>query len=175
MSSRSVNRPGLGLGFSAATGRPHRQRVAGSLRAADVGRNGGDGAGAARGGAGGEEGETRRGPRRHGPGVQRAGATRCCCGQPAKSCSTPPTSVSSARGGTAPSPKFTMTACPSPNAYTRALLRKMRCSPTANVDQLNPFFARAGRGAAGLRAGSRRGPGAMRRGRSSSARRDSDS
>ena len=39
---------------------------------------------------------------------------------------------------------FTVTACPSPNAYTLALPRKMRCSPTVNVDRLKPFFARAG-------------------------------
>jgi hypothetical protein len=38
---------------------------------------------------------------------------------------------------------FTVTACPSPNAYTLALPRKMRCSPTVNVDWLKPFFARA--------------------------------
>ena len=46
-----------------------------------------------------------------------------------------------------------MTACPSPNAYTLALPRKMRCSPTVNgqrqrptvnVDRLRPFFERAG-------------------------------
>jgi hypothetical protein len=35
-------------------------------------------------------------------------------------------------------------ACPSPNAYTLALPRKMRCSPTVNVDRLKPFFERAG-------------------------------
>ena len=39
---------------------------------------------------------------------------------------------------------FTVTACPSPNAYTLALPRKMRCSPTVNVDRLKPFFERAG-------------------------------
>jgi hypothetical protein len=38
---------------------------------------------------------------------------------------------------------FTVTACPSPNAYTLALPRKMRCSPTVNVDRLKPFDARA--------------------------------
>ena len=38
---------------------------------------------------------------------------------------------------------FTVTACPSPNAYTLALPRKMRCSPTVNVDRLKPFFERA--------------------------------
>ena len=32
---------------------------------------------------------------------------------------------------------FTVMACPSPNAYTLALPRKMRCSPTVNVDRLN--------------------------------------
>ena len=39
-----------------------------------------------------------------------------------------------------------MTACPpaSPNAYTLALPRKMRCSPTVNVDRLKPFHSRAG-------------------------------
>ena len=30
------------------------------------------------------------------------------------------------------------------NAYTLALPRKMRCSPTVNVDRLKPFFERAG-------------------------------
>ena len=30
---------------------------------------------------------------------------------------------------------LTVTACPSPNAYTLALPRKMRCSPTVNVDR----------------------------------------
>ena len=30
--------------------------------------------------------------------------------------------------------KLLPTACPSPNAYTLALLRKMSCSPTVNVD-----------------------------------------
>ena len=39
---------------------------------------------------------------------------------------------------------FTVTACPSPYAFTLALPRKMRCSPTVNVDRLKPFFARAG-------------------------------
>jgi len=39
---------------------------------------------------------------------------------------------------------FTVTACPGPNAYTLALPRKMRCSPTVNVDRLKPFHARAG-------------------------------
>ncbi len=34
----------------------------------------------------------------------------------------------------------TVMACPSPNAYTLALPRKMRCSPTVNVDRLKPFF-----------------------------------
>ena len=33
---------------------------------------------------------------------------------------------------------------PQPNAYTLALPRKMRCSPTVNVDRLKPFFERAG-------------------------------
>ncbi len=35
---------------------------------------------------------------------------------------------------------FTIKACPSPNAYTLALPRKMRCSPTVNADRLEPFF-----------------------------------
>ena len=35
---------------------------------------------------------------------------------------------------------FTVAACPSPNANTLALQRKMRCSPTVNVDRLKPFF-----------------------------------
>ena len=39
---------------------------------------------------------------------------------------------------------FTVTACPSPNAYTLSLPSKMRCSPTVNVDRLKPFFARTG-------------------------------
>ena len=39
---------------------------------------------------------------------------------------------------------FTVTACPSPNAYTHALPRRMRCSPTVNVDRLKPFFERVG-------------------------------
>ena len=38
---------------------------------------------------------------------------------------------------------FTVAACPSPNAYTLALPRKMRCSPTVNVDRLKPFFERS--------------------------------
>ncbi len=34
-------------------------------------------------------------------------------------------------------------ACPSPNAYTLALPRRMRrCSPTVNVDRLQPLHAR---------------------------------
>jgi hypothetical protein len=37
---------------------------------------------------------------------------------------------------------FTVTACPSPNAYTLALPRRMRCSPTVNVDRLKPFHER---------------------------------
>ena len=39
---------------------------------------------------------------------------------------------------------FTVTACPSPNAHTLALSRKMRCSPTVNVDRLKLFHSRAG-------------------------------
>ncbi len=41
---------------------------------------------------------------------------------------------------------FTVPACPSPNAYTLALPRRMCCSLTVNVDRLNlkPLFARAG-------------------------------
>jgi hypothetical protein len=38
----------------------------------------------------------------------------------------------------------TVTACPRPNAYTLALPRRMRCSPTVNVDRLKPFFERLG-------------------------------
>jgi hypothetical protein len=34
-----------------------------------------------------------------------------------------------------------VTACPSPNAYTLALPRRMRCSPTVNVDRLKPYLA----------------------------------
>ena len=40
--------------------------------------------------------------------------------------------------------RFIVAACPSPNAYTLALQRKMRCSPTVNVDRLKPFVTRAG-------------------------------
>ena len=47
-------------------------------------------------------------------------ATGCCCGP--RSCSTPPTLVSCAL----------------------ALPRRMRCSPTVNVDRLKPFFKRVG-------------------------------
>ncbi len=39
---------------------------------------------------------------------------------------------------------FTVTAGPSPNAYTLALPRRMRCSPKVNVDSLKPFFERLG-------------------------------
>ena len=39
---------------------------------------------------------------------------------------------------------FTVTACPSPNTYTLALLRRMRCSPMVNVYRLKPFSALAG-------------------------------
>ena len=39
---------------------------------------------------------------------------------------------------------FPVIACPSPNAYTLALPRKMRCSLTVNVDRLKPFSERAG-------------------------------
>jgi hypothetical protein len=39
---------------------------------------------------------------------------------------------------------FTVTACPSPNAYTLALPRRMRCSSTVNVDRLKPFYELAG-------------------------------
>ncbi len=38
---------------------------------------------------------------------------------------------------------FIVTACPSTNTYTLALLRKMQCRPMVNVDQLKPFPARA--------------------------------
>jgi hypothetical protein len=37
---------------------------------------------------------------------------------------------------------FTVTGCPSPNAYTLALPRRMRCSPAVNVDRLKSFHAR---------------------------------
>ena len=37
---------------------------------------------------------------------------------------------------------FTVTGCPSPNAYTLALPRRMRCGPTVTVDRLKPFHAR---------------------------------
>ncbi len=37
---------------------------------------------------------------------------------------------------------FTVMACPSPNAYTLALPRRMLYSPTVNVDRLKPFHAR---------------------------------
>ncbi len=39
---------------------------------------------------------------------------------------------------------FTVTACPSPNAYTLSLPRRMRCSPAVNVDRLKPFYERLG-------------------------------
>ena len=39
---------------------------------------------------------------------------------------------------------FVVTACPSPNAYTLALPRKMRCCPTVNTDRLKPFYDRDG-------------------------------
>jgi hypothetical protein len=39
---------------------------------------------------------------------------------------------------------FTVTACPSPNAYTLALPRRMQCSATVNVDRLKPFHERTG-------------------------------
>ena len=39
---------------------------------------------------------------------------------------------------------FVVVACPSPNAYTLRLPRRMRCSPTVNVDRLKPFFEREG-------------------------------
>ena len=38
---------------------------------------------------------------------------------------------------------FTVTASPNPNAYILALPRKMRFSPTVNVDRLKPFFERS--------------------------------
>jgi hypothetical protein len=38
---------------------------------------------------------------------------------------------------------FTVTASPSPTTYTLSLPRKMRCSPTINVDRLKPFHSRA--------------------------------
>ncbi len=50
---------------------------------------------------------------------------------------------------------FTVTACPSPNACTLALPRKMRCSRTGPDGQRRPAQAlpRAGGGGAGSRAG----------------------
>ena len=39
---------------------------------------------------------------------------------------------------------FTVTACPSPDAYTLALPRRMRGSPAVNVDRPEPSFERAG-------------------------------
>jgi hypothetical protein len=39
---------------------------------------------------------------------------------------------------------FTVTATPSPNAYTLALPSRMQCSPTVNVDRLMLFHARVG-------------------------------
>ena len=39
---------------------------------------------------------------------------------------------------------FAVTACPSPNAYTLALPRRMQCSRTVNVDRLKPYFERDG-------------------------------
>ena len=39
---------------------------------------------------------------------------------------------------------FTVIACPSPNADTLSLPRKMRCSANVNVGRLKPFFVRAG-------------------------------
>ena len=39
---------------------------------------------------------------------------------------------------------FTVIACPSPNADTLSLPRKMRCSAKVNVGRLKPFFVRAG-------------------------------
>ena len=44
--------------------------------------------------------------------------------------------------------RCTVLACPSPNAYTLALPRRMRCSLTVNVDRLKPFFERVGAPAA---------------------------
>ena len=45
---------------------------------------------------------------------------------------------------------FTVIACPNPNAYTLALPRQMRCSPTVNVEQPQALF-RAGGGVASPR------------------------
>jgi hypothetical protein len=39
---------------------------------------------------------------------------------------------------------FRVIECPSPNAYTLKLPRRMRCCPTVNVDRLKPFFGRTG-------------------------------
>ena len=43
---------------------------------------------------------------------------------------------------------FRVTACPRPNTYTLALPRRMRCSPTVNVDRLKPYVSRTGTPAA---------------------------
>jgi hypothetical protein len=55
---------------------------------------------------------------------------------------------------------FTVTARPSPKAYTLALPRRMRCSPTVNADRLKPLFG----GGTGSRAGVRRRAGGRARG-----------
>jgi hypothetical protein len=124
--------------------------------AADAG-DGGDGTGAAGGGAGGTEGEARRWP---GHSVQGGWGNQVLLHTKEQI-----TSIArhSGRGDrvllrtkelleSADIRKlcprwdgpFTVTACPSPNAYTLALPRLMRCSPTVNVDCLKPFFERLG-------------------------------
>jgi hypothetical protein len=78
----------------------------------------------------------------------------CCCGP--SSCSTPQISASWLKLRPRWDVPFSVTACPSPNAYTLALPSRMQCSPTVNVDRLKPFFERAGMGPS-PRAGVRRG------------------
>ena len=45
---------------------------------------------------------------------------------------------------------FTVTACPDPNTYTLALPRKMRCSPTVNVDRPSSDPGQEGENEVGL-------------------------
>ena len=59
-----------------------------------------------------------------------------------KGCLTPQTLVSCASSGTALS-RCRPARAPTGNAYTLALPRKIRCSPTVDVDRLKPYFARA--------------------------------
>jgi hypothetical protein len=70
--------------------------------------------------------------------------TRCCCGP--RSCSTPRISASYAQGGMGPSRSRPARRSPSPNAYTLALPRKARCSPTVRIDRLKPFQRASTRG-----------------------------